>query len=502
MITQLCGGVSQGGFCRLTRPSGPCSGYDQMVLTLTPYLKRHLSRPLKKAKLEVTRNMRGRCWLAVVPCATVVVTGNMPGPAVTASLCHGAKAPPFMRDAELDDISNSPLDYTRCSLASSTCAFSSFKTGVTRIVPGGDTGCLFGDEYSFDVYKRGTSISQVAIYFEGGGACWNELSTVADLCTTTVSLPSRHGIFDDRSLNPVHDFVLVRVSYCSGDVHFGHINRSYGATQRGIQNTKAVLRWLESQQDAGEISSPLETLLITGSSAGSLGAQLWSTNITDYLAATNVVLLFDSFVGVFPPHLQSKEIRNFGACPFLPTQNLRDTCNQDAVLFPDIMQVQLLELESYARAAFIQSKADIVQRAYYDAIILLDAGCNSSAESNFIATSQFYAESQIILEQYHATDRDAGDIVAFFVDSEHHVYLDSAYLYTTSVHSMIGNHMLGNSSSHPGLADWVREYLNNSIDANATCEQCLGHLDAVSSDSYPAALTYCDQALASRCALT
>lgn len=440
-------------------------------------------------------------WLAFAGACLVEGAGNTPEHALTASLCHDGKAPPFMRDAALEEF-GSTLEYTRCSLASSKCAFSGFKTRVTRISPGGDTGCIFGDEYSFDVYKRGNATSKVAIYFEGGGACWNALSTAADLCTTTVSEPSRHGIFDDRPANPLHDFVLVRISYCSGDAHFGLVNRSYGAVQRGIQNTRAVLRWLENQQMAGEISSTLDTLLITGSSAGSLGAQLWSTNITDYIKATNVVLLFDSFVGVFPLHLQSKEIRNFGACPFLPTQSLRDACNQDEVLFPDITKVQLMEIDPFARAAFIQSKADIVQRAYYDAIILLDAGCDSSAESYFIAKSQFYAESQFILEQYQDADRDAGDIVTFFVDSDHHVYLNSLFLYTTSVHSTIGTNLLGNSSAHPGLADWLRDYLNNSIGANPTCEQCLGPLDAITSDSYPTALSYCDQALATRCATT
>ena len=64
------------------------------------------------------------------------------------------------------------------------------------IYPGGDTICSRGDEYRF--YLRGGDPRKLMIYFQGGGACWNELTcSVAD------------SIFSDRVNEPVGFFFFL-----------------------------------------------------------------------------------------------------------------------------------------------------------------------------------------------------------------------------------------------------------------------------------------------------
>lgn len=97
--------------------------------------------------------------------------------------------------------------------------------------------------------------------------------------------------------------LYIIVLYCSGDVHAGNTTRNYNeygttnpAVQVGALNTIAVLDWL-SAQNLGE----LDELIVGGTSAGSVGAQVWSDYIIDHIPASKVAMLFDSFAGVFPP---------------------------------------------------------------------------------------------------------------------------------------------------------------------------------------------------------
>ena len=44
----------------------------------------------------------------------------------------------------------------------------------------------------------------------------------------------------------------------------------------GFNNGRATLDWLAGQQASGALASTLESLVVMGCSAGSIGAQLWS----------------------------------------------------------------------------------------------------------------------------------------------------------------------------------------------------------------------------------
>ena len=113
----------------------------------------------------------------------------------------------------------------KCCILSSTedCDFSNFKAYETTLVlPGGKTSCLYGEPsstpYAFQVIP-GASNDKLLFYFQGGGACWDELSTNAGLCTTDASPNSPIGVFDHSNpKNAFKDYTIVHALYCSGDV--------------------------------------------------------------------------------------------------------------------------------------------------------------------------------------------------------------------------------------------------------------------------------------------
>ncbi len=137
---------------------------------------------------------------------------------------------------------------------------------------------------------------KVAIYEEGGGACFNDAS-----CTfLSVNLPSYvlgGGIFNFlRPDNPIRDWNIFYVPYCTGDVHAGDAEESYVGPVTGKEhfagysNMKLYLaRILATVPDATD-------LLLTGSSAGGFGAGLTADLVARNRPATvqRLTMLDDS----------------------------------------------------------------------------------------------------------------------------------------------------------------------------------------------------------------
>lgn len=119
----------------------------------------------------------------------------------------------------------------------------------------------------------------LACHSQGGGACWDEVTTTKDPLCTTDCVPNKAvGVFDrGEELNAYKDYTIVHVLYCSGDIHAGSATRPYTddagvlVQQRGLANAQAALDWVLKQQQNGGLAKSLTSLVITGCSAGSLG---------------------------------------------------------------------------------------------------------------------------------------------------------------------------------------------------------------------------------------
>ncbi|MEW6271052.1 MAG: pectin acetylesterase-family hydrolase [Thermodesulfobacteriota bacterium] len=134
--------------------------------------------------------------------------------------------------------------------------------------------CMNGSPYHFFV-KRG-SVNKLLMYYQGGGACWEQLTCAVPVCDTSVNPnggdnPNNQSSgFADRSnpANPFRDWSIVFVSYCSCDIHFGDAAQDYPlhVEHRGYQNARVVEKW------AREHFLDPEEVFVTGSSAGAYGA--------------------------------------------------------------------------------------------------------------------------------------------------------------------------------------------------------------------------------------
>ncbi len=177
--------------------------------------------------------------------------------------------------------------------------------------------CIHGTPYSFFA-KRG-SVNKLLVYYQGGGACWEQLTCSIPVCDQNVtSGDNPNGAttgFADLSnpANPFRDWNIAFVSYCSCDIHFGDAAQDYTNTDpshplhiehRGFQNARAVEKWTrEHFLDPDEV-------FVTGSSAGAYGAwfhapllhETWPASHFDVLADAGNGVVTQNFIDNFFPN--------------------------------------------------------------------------------------------------------------------------------------------------------------------------------------------------------
>jgi hypothetical protein len=178
----------------------------------------------------------------------------------------------------------------------------------------------------------------MAVSFEGGGACWDQKACLGE---GKLGAANPNGIPVDymQSPNVAHGLVtpftarndpaqtvqtqswnLVFFPYCTGDVHAGSkvavYADAYPATprveyHRGQANVSAAAQWLRAN-----LGQPAK-LLLTGFSAGGVGATVTYPLVRDALQPTgNVTLLADS-----GPLMQAPRSGSPAQYPSLPLHN-------------------------------------------------------------------------------------------------------------------------------------------------------------------------------------
>ena len=241
-----------------------------------------------------------------------------------ASVADAAHATIREHLAEREANAPSADEHDSCTITSEEdCALHSMTTERSTLVyPGGASRCIAERSPFAFMVTPGADLSKLLIYFQGGGACWDKVTTqVGALCSQTLWMPTPFGIFDQgNENNPFADHTVVNILYCSGDAHVANNKtQPWGtffdprtpAVQTGQQNVMATLDWIRAQ-GLGSAALPLESLVISGESAGSLGAQAWAPALLDLFPAKRRIVMPDSYLAVFPegaPQERARESR-------------------------------------------------------------------------------------------------------------------------------------------------------------------------------------------------
>lgn len=210
-----------------------------------------------------------------------------------------------------------------------------------------------GTERAFNFWhKRGKS-KNLVVYFEGGGACWDNFScSFPDYPGLPAQVPqfyapqvpperpsSLDGIFNARHpANPVRDWSFVYIPYCTGDVHNGSADRSYYNAGHpvlplpssfpihhgGFDNFMVVLDWMRKNVDKPE------QILVAGSSAGGYGASTNFPWVKKVFPKAKMAVLADAAQGVLSPAFDTANPGRNSWNPQLPAWVFGNDVNSQA----------------------------------------------------------------------------------------------------------------------------------------------------------------------------
>ena len=177
--------------------------------------------------------------------------------------------------------------------------------GWKTIAGGLGTGCAT-DATPFEFYVREKDPRRVAIYFQGGGGCWNarncglEGRRIFENAVDDGDRPwlkaQATGIFDvGNAVNPLREFTVVLAPYCTADIHMGlrtvrfesgdgkHLDIHY----RGLANAQRVMDWVTAQYvDPRQV-------FVTGGSAGAIPSPIFAAQLARHYPRARVVQLGD-----------------------------------------------------------------------------------------------------------------------------------------------------------------------------------------------------------------
>jgi hypothetical protein len=166
--------------------------------------------------------------------------------------------------------------------------------------PGGPD-CKCSDGSPFEIWERPADPLKVMLYFEGGGACFSAETCGPDSTTYNRNLelgsaPDLRGVFDESNPeNPIADWSIVYVPYCTGDVHLGDAETVYSDTvtinHNGFANGETGLQTVIANYP------DVEQLLVAGSSAGSIPTPGYAGLAADALPEAEIVTFGDSSAG-------------------------------------------------------------------------------------------------------------------------------------------------------------------------------------------------------------
>jgi hypothetical protein len=201
-------------------------------------------------------------------------------------------------------------------LASAICAaqgpeqgsrLADLQKGWNRIEGGPGTGCVQDSSFAFFVHPG--SDHRLAIYFQGGGACWNgqncdlQGQPTFDAQVDSTDDPSRGaGILElSNPQNPIRGYSIVFVPYCTADVFLGARTVEYSTSStgdtperafhirhHGRANAEFVLDWVFAH-----FAEP-DLILVAGSSAGAVPTPLYASRVSEHYRRARIVQLADA----------------------------------------------------------------------------------------------------------------------------------------------------------------------------------------------------------------
>jgi hypothetical protein len=237
-------------------------------------------------------------------------------------------------EGRIDDLSAAVVLGTVASPAVSDDQFDTISPTGTTEYQGRTLAptCIYNTPYHFFA-KRG-SVNKLLMYYQGGGACWEQLTCEIPVCDSEVNpaggdnpnnwVGAGAGFADlSNPANPFKDWNIVFVSYCTCDVHFGDTEQDY---HNKVPPTPDPLHVWHKGYDNAKIAEKFarehfvnpEEIFVTGSSAGAYGAIFQAPLLHSVWPHSKFTVLGDAGNGVITQEFLENEFENWNFAANLP----------------------------------------------------------------------------------------------------------------------------------------------------------------------------------------
>ena len=200
--------------------------------------------------------------------------------------------------------------------------------------------CSDGSDYKF-YFKKGSE--NLLIFFSGGGACWDydtcnshnksyPIKTYENKTDLKYNKPGHwKGLLDlDNSNNPIKDWSILFLPYCSADLHIGNKIKYYSKENRkikiyhnGYNNINFALNWMKKNK----IDSFNKTI-VSGSSSGGYGAMFNFSLIKKKINSKSFIVVSDAADGVISKDF-TENVFIKSSTPWNATISLEKTTNKN-----------------------------------------------------------------------------------------------------------------------------------------------------------------------------
>lgn len=263
----------------------------------------------------------------------------------------------------------------------------------TRIPGGPGTGCAHDSSYAFFVHSGDDH--RLAIFLNGGGACWNNVNCDLHARPTyhheldSTDVPDQQGgIFDlSNPRNPIRSYTIVFIPYCTGDVFLGGRTVSYTSADttgtshqfavrhRGRANADQAVDWVFAHYPAPQL------VFVAGSSAGAIPSPFYAAQVARHYPHARIVQLGDGAGGYRAPPIPGI-LALWGATALLRSDPVFRGVDSASLTFETLYEVAAGTSPQVAFAQY-NSAEDNVQLSFLALLGVRDVRLGTLLAANF-----------------------------------------------------------------------------------------------------------------------
>lgn len=349
---------------------------------------------------------------------------------------------------------------------------------VTRKYEPACTGTEGNKTFRFLV-KKGNS-KNLLVNFMGGGACWDSKNCLGDYTPTYFNKldasPSYlikflfNGILDySNASNPMNDWNMVFIPYCSGDLHWGSNSLTYkhpstGASvsfkHKGFDNFLSVLKYIQTNSDFTPGAG--NKILVIGQSAGGYGTIFNFSHIKEAFPNSETHAFADASNGVVPSGFQTQAMANWNVSVNLPSwvTGISDSFIQSGDLGEMIYKIS----QYYPASRFAQYTAeyDGNQRYFYNVMQVLPTKTYEDKKDFWGSSSGYNVPDSVTCDW---RDKMRLKTAASSLSSNYKYYAAAGDVHTITT----SKEFFSENSGGQTVRDWLSAFLENKSWISKDC---------------------------------